>query len=188
MAIHFRSDVVSAGRQPEPFARKANARLNASLEGRPGPGVTVRFTRTEVYESHATLSLSTDPMGTLLVAYLETKKVIREQVAIFMDSRASAAREPADAEAPVSGGFPEYWNREYTARRILAIALMGYREGADRGDMADRASAMVKQAYRDVGAMTDAGLPDLVLDTMRTVLAALEQFRSGIALTDISFD
>ena len=46
---------------------------------------------------------------------------------------------------------------------------------------------MVMQAYRDVGSTLGFEFPDLVMDTRQAVLDALEQFRGGAALSEISF-
>jgi hypothetical protein len=84
-------------------------------------------------------------------------------------------------------GIPEYWNKENTAGRIFAIALMGYQEGSDREQFTDQVTAMVKQAYSDVRSMLGFEFPELVTDTRQAVLDALEQFKAGAALSGISF-
>ena len=188
MAIQFRPDVVSAGPKLDTFSRKAKALRNDSPVERPDPAVIVQFARTEVYKPHGKLQLSTDDSGTLLNAYLETKNVIRQQLAHFFGSRVNGAPELAEDEATVLNEIPEYWNKENTARRIFFIALLGYQEGGDREEFADRAIAMVMQAYRDVGSTLGFEFPDLVLDTRQAVLDALVQFRGGAALSEISFE
>jgi len=188
MAIQFRPDVVSAGPQLDTFTRKAKSPQNNSPDEKADPTVTVQYARTEVYNLHGELQLSTDESGTLLDAYLETKKVIKEQLALFFGSNITGAPELGEDEATVLEGIPEYWNKENTARRIFSIALMGYQEGSDREEFADKAIAMVKQAYNDVGSMLGYEFPELVMDTRQAVLDALEQFKGGAALSEISFE
>ena len=188
MAIQFRPDVVAAGPKLATFTRKADAPPNDSRAIKADPAVIVQLARTEVYKPHGKLQLSTDDSGTLLDAYLETKNVIRQQLAHFFGSQVNVAPELAEDEATVLKEIPEYWNKENTARRIFAIALLGYQEGGDREGFADKAIAMVIQAYRDVGYMLGVEFPDLVMDTRQAVLGALAQFRGGAALSEIVFE
>ena len=187
MAIQFRPDVVTAGPKLDTFTRKANAPRNNSPAEKADPAVIVQFARTEVYKPQGKLQLSTDDSGTLLDAYLETKNVIRQQLAHFFGSQVNGAPELVQDEATVLKEIPEYWNKENTARRIFSIALHGYPEGGDREEFADRAIAMVMQAYRDVHSTLGFDFPDLVMDTRQAVLDALEQFRDGAAPSEISF-
>ncbi len=187
MAIQFPPDVVSAGPKLDTFTRKAKAPRNDSPAEKAHPAVIVQFARTEVYEPHGKSQLPTVDSGTLLDAYLETKNLIRQQLAHFFGFQVNEAPALAKDEATVLKEIPEYWNKENTARRIFSIALLGYQEGGDREEFADRAIAMVMQAYRDVGSTLGFEFPDLVMDTRQAVLDALEQFRGGAALSEISF-
>ena len=188
MAIQFPSDVVSTGPHQGTFTRKAKPPQNNSPDEKAHPTVTVQYARTDVYNSHGKLQLSTDESGTLLYAYAATLKIIKEQLALFFGSDIIGAPESGEDEAPVLEGIPEYWNKENTARRIFSIALMRYQEGSDRKEIAEKAIAMVKQAYRDVGSMLGFEFPELVMDTRQAVLDALEQFKGGAALNEISFE
>jgi len=132
--------------------------------------------------------LSKDESGTLLDSYLETKRVIKEQLALLSGSDVSGAPEVDEGEAAAIDGIPEYWNKENTASRIFSIAIMGYTEGIDREEFADKAIEMVKQAYSDVGSTLGFEFPKLVTDTRQAVLDALEQFKGGGALSEISFE
>ena len=189
MAIQFRPDVVSAGPQLDTFTRKAKSPQNNSPDEKADPTVTVQYTRTEVYNLHGKLQLSKDESGTLLDSYLATKRVIKEQLALLSGPDVSGAPElDEEATAAAIGAVPEYWNKENTARRIFSIAMMGYEEGMDREQFADKAIEMVKQAYSDVRSMLGFEFPELVTDTRQAVLDALEQFKGGGALSEISFE
>ncbi len=188
MAVQFRPDVVSAGTELDTLTRKSKSPRSHSPGEKAGGTVTARYSRTEVYGARGNLRLSAEESGTLLDAYLETKKAIQEQLARFLGSHTTGAPKMGEDEAVVPDGIPEYWNQENTARRIFAIALMGYQEGSDRGEFMAKAIAMVKQAYSDVGSALGFELPQLVTGTRQAVLDALEQFRGGAALSEISFD
>ncbi|UCH61613.1 MAG: hypothetical protein JSU77_07275 [Fidelibacterota bacterium] len=187
MAIQFRPDVVSAMPQQDALTKKTKSPQNNSPDEKVDTTVTVQYTRTEVYNLHGKLQMSEDDSGSLLDSYLETKKVIREQLALLSGSDASGAPEVDEGEAAAVDGIPEYWNKENTARRIFSIAMMGYTEGMDREEFANKAIEMVKQAYSDVGATLGFEFPQLVTDTRQAVLGALEQFKGGAALSEISF-
>ncbi len=188
MAIQFRPDVVSAIPQQDTLTRKAKSPWNNNPDDKAGTTVTVQYARTEVYNLHGKLQLLKDDSGTLLDSYLETKRLIKEQLAQFSGPDVSGAPELDEEEAAAIDGVPEYWNKENTARRIFSIAMMGYTEGMDREEFADKAIEMVKQAYSDVGSALGFEFPKLVTDTRQAVLDALEQFKGGGALSDISFE
>lgn len=188
MAIQFRPDVVSAMPQQDTLTRKAKLPQNNSPDDKAGTTVTFQYARTEVYTLHGKLQLSKDESGTLLDSYLETKRVIKEQLALLSGSDVSGAPEVDEGEAAAIDGVPEYWNKENTARRIFSIAMMGYTEGMDREEFADKAIEMVKQAYSDVRSGLGFEFPELVTDTRQAVLDALKQFKGGGALSDISFE
>ncbi len=188
MAVQFRPDVASAGSEIDTFTRKAKVSQNHPLDANFISPAVAQYARTEVYDTRGVLRLSAADSGTLLDAYLETKKVIKEQLAQFFGSQVIGAPELGETEAAGPLEIPEYWNVENTARRIFAIALLGYQEGSDRVAFADRAIAMIKPAYREVGSALGFELPELVLDTRQAVLGALEQFRGGAALSEISFE
>ena len=189
MAIQFRPDVVSDIPQQNTLTKKAKSPWNNSPDDKAGTTVTVQYARTEVYNLHGKLQLSKDDSGTLLDSYLATKRVIKEQLALLSGPDVSGAPElDEEATAAAIGAVPEYWNKENTARRIFSIAMMGYTEGMDREEFADKAIEMVKQAYSDVGSALGFEFPKLVTDTRQAVLDALEQFKGGAALSDISFE
>ena len=149
----------------------------------------MQVSRTEVYNVEGRLSWSDDG-GSRLDIYFRMRKEVNIQLE-YVQSRyapeAAGARETDEADPALFNGVPEYWNQENTARRIFQIAMMGYTEGMDRGEFADRAIAMVKQAYSDVGAMLGQEFPQLVLDTKQAVLDALDQFKGGAGPEEISF-
>ena len=149
----------------------------------------VQVSRTEVYNLEGRLSWS-DDSGSRLDIYFKMRKEVNIQLEYVQGRYASEipGGTGTDEAGPVLfNGVPEYWNRENTARRIFQIAMMGYAEGTDRGEFADRAMAMVKQAYSDVGAMLGQEFPQLVLDTRQAVLDALDQFKEGTILEELSF-
>ncbi len=189
MAIQFRPDVVSTIPQQNTLSQDAKSpTVDHYDSGESNSTLSIQYTRTEVYDIHGRLQLSNNGSGSLLDAYLEVRRVIEEQVAVFASgSEVSGSAEPDTTEAVYIGGIPEYWNKENTARRIFDIALMGYEEGMGRTEFADTAIEMVKQAYSDVSSMFGE-LPQLVQDTRQAVLDALEQFKSGAALSEISFE
>ncbi len=187
MAIEFHPDIVSARLQQIEFARKAKSGQHSSPDDQAAPDVNLQIASTKVYNLHGKVGLSTDKPGTLLDAYLETKKVIQEQLTLLISNVTDALQLGAD-QAVASEGVPEYWNKENTASRIFSIALMGYQEGSDREQFADQATTMVKQAYNDAGSMLGFEFPELVLDTRQAVLDALEQFKGGAVLSEISFE
>ena len=132
------------------------------------------------------MQTSRDRSGTLLDAFLETKKVINEQ-ALLLRSIYTGANQLSMDQSIAAGGIPEDWNIVNTAGRIFAIALMGYQEGSDRVQFAEKAAAMIQQAYNDVGSLLAFEFPQLV-DTRQSVLDALEQFKDGTAPSEISFE
>jgi hypothetical protein len=187
MAIQFRPDVVSTLPQQDSLTRKAKSPQSSSPDEKADTTVSVQYTRTEVYNISGQLQFSQDESGTLLDAFLETKKIIKEQVALLSGPEVFGAPESGEAEEAVTDGVPEYWNKENTAQRIFSIVMMGYQEGSDREEFADKALEMVKQAYNDVGSAMGSAFPQLVTDTREAVLDALQQFRDGSTLSDISF-
>ncbi|MFC1618951.1 hypothetical protein ACFL45_03300 [Candidatus Neomarinimicrobiota bacterium] len=188
MPIHFNPDVGSTLPQQDAPARKVKSPWNNTPDEQTGTAVKVQYTRTEVYNVQGKLQVSDDGSGSLLDAYLEIKQIIKEQLTLIAGPDVFGTSEASEDEAVAMEGIPEYWNKENTARRIFTIAMMGYEEGSDREAFADKAIAMVKQAYTDVGATLGFEFPQLVTDTKEAVLGALEQFKSGSALSEISFE
>ncbi len=186
MAIEFHPDVVAVRLKQIESARKAKSAQSNSPDEKAAPAVNLQIASTTVYNLHGKVGLSTDKPGTLLDAYLETKKVIQEQLTLLISNVTGALQLGAD-QAVASDLVPEYWNKENTAGRIFSIALMGYQEGSDREQFADKAAAIVKQAYNDVRSMLGFEFPELVLGTRQAVLDALEQFKGGAAQSEITF-
>ena len=185
MAIQFNPDVVSASLKQVESTKKAKSPQGNSPGKSTAPATPVKYSLMEFYNLHGIMQTSRDRSGTLLDSYLETKKVIDEQLALLADVF-KAPQMGMDQTAALAG-VPEYWNKENTAQRIFSIALMRYEEGSDREQFADKAIAMVEQAYSDVRSMLGFEFPELVTDTRQTVLDALEQFMGGAALSEISF-
>ncbi|MFC1483495.1 hypothetical protein ACFL5M_02890 [Candidatus Neomarinimicrobiota bacterium] len=188
MPVQLNPDVGSTLPQQDTLARKVKSLLNNAPGERTDTTVRVQYTRTEVYNVQGKLQVSDDGSGSLLDAYLEIKQIIKEQLTLIAGPEVFGTSEASEDDAVAMEGIPEYWNKENTARRIFAIAMMGYEEGSDREAFADKAIAMVKQAYTDVGATLDFEFPQLVTDTKEAVLSALEQFKNGSALSEISFE
>ena len=113
---------------------------------------------------------------------MENIKDIQEQVTLRNGTNVTANPKVEAAETAEPEGIPELLNRGNTAQRIFSIALLGYQEGGDRKAFADKAMTMVIQAYNETGAVP------LALDTQQAVLDALEQFKGGAALSEISFE
>ncbi len=187
MAIEFNPDVVSVRLKQIASTRKAKSTQSNSPDEKAVLALKVQYASTKVYDLHGKVGLSTDKPGTLLDAFLETKKVIQEQLALLISNVTSDLQLGMD-QADATEGIPEYWNKENTAGRIFAIALMGYQEGSDREQFTDQVTAMVKQAYSDVRSMLGFEFPELVTDTRQAVLDALEQFKGGAAQSEISFE
>jgi hypothetical protein len=149
----------------------------------------LQVARTEVYNVEGRLSWSDDG-GSRLDVYFRMRKEVNIQLEVVQGWYAPEATETKDTDQAgpdLFDGVPEYWNKENTARRIFQIAMMGYSEGMDRGEFADRAIAMVKQAYSDVGAVLGQEFPQLVLETKQAVLDALDQFKGGTTIGEIPF-
>ena len=182
MAIEFHPDVVSARLQQIAPARKAKSPQSNSPDAKAALAATGQYALMEFYNLHGIMQTSKDGSGTLLDAYLKTKKVIQEQVTLLIGTNVTGPPKSGAAETAAPEGIPEFLNRGNTAQRIFSIALLGYQEGGDRKAFADKAMTMVIQAYNEVGAML------LVLDTRQAVLDALEQFKGGAALSEISFE
>ena len=184
-----RSQPISRAGQPDrPVAEVALA------------SVAVRSTRSEVYTFGGSLEPMAGEGGTLLDNYRQIRVTVQEQLA----SLAGHFEVPSERDTPVTQEsksmldlagpsantmdvLTEYWSRENTARRIYAIAMMGYQEGMDKADFAEKATSMITQAYNDVRAMISFDFPQLVMDTRRTVLDALQQFGNGTLPGEISF-
>ncbi len=187
MAIEFHPDVVAVRLKQIESARKAKSAQSDRPDDKATLSDIILSASTTIYDLHGQVGLSTDKPGTLLDAYLATKKVIQEQLTLLISNLTGALQLGTDQAAAVEGSV-EYWNKENTAGRIFSIALMDYHEGIDREQFADQATAMIKQAYTDVGSMLGVEFPELVLDTRQAVLDALEQFKGGAALSEISFE
>lgn len=162
--------------------------------------VAVNSTAAEVYTPSGLLKTSTGEGGSLLNRYRQIRASVQEQLAFLADRIEGLAGHgrPGSVEGnpyldlagPPSNSLvdlTEYWNRENTARRIFAIALLGYNESLDRDDFADQAVSLITQAYADVRATLSFDFPQVVLDTKQSVLDALEQFRSGSSTGEITF-
>lgn len=186
MAIEFHPDVVSANLKQIAPTRKTKSGQSNSPDEKAAPAATGQYALMEFYNIHGLMQTSKDGSGTLLDAFLETKKVINEQSLLLRTVFTGALQLGDDASAGAEG-IPEYWNLENTAGRIFDIALMGYQEGSDREQFTGKISAMITQAYNDVGSMLGFEFPELVLDTKQAVLDALEQFKDGAARSEISF-
>ena len=182
MAIEFHPDVVSAKLQQIASTRKAKSPQSNSPDAKAALAATGQFALMEFYNLHGIMQTSKDGSGTLLDAFLETKKVIKEQLTLLIGTNVTGTPKLAEDAAAAPEGIPEYLNKGNTAHRIFSIALLGYQEGSDRKEFADKAMTMVIQAYNEVGTML------LVLDTRQAVLDALEQFKGGAALSEISFE
>ncbi|MCH7521352.1 MAG: hypothetical protein IIB42_06615 [Candidatus Marinimicrobia bacterium] len=182
MAIEFHPDVVSAKLQQIASTRKAKSPQSNSPDAKAALAATGQFALMEFYNLHGLMQPSKGGSGTLLDAFLETKKVIQEQVTLLIGTNVTATPKLGAAETAAPEGIPEFLNRGNTAQRIFSIALLGYQEGGDRKAFADKAMTMVIQAYNETGAVP------LALDTQQAVLDALEQFKGGAALSEISFE
>ena len=186
MAIEFPTDVVCASLKQIESTRKTKSAQSSSADTKATPAVPVQYALMEFYNIHGLMQTSKDGSGTLLDAFLETKKVINEQ-ALLLRSIFTGADQLAMDQAIAAEGIPDDWNIVNTAGRIFAIALMGYQEGSDRVQFAEKAAAMIQQAYNDVGSLLGFAFPQLV-DTRQSVLDALEQFKGGTAPSEISFE
>ena len=187
MAIEFHPDVVAVRLKQIESARKGKSVRISSPDDEASLNNALLSASTTIYNLHGEVGLSTNKPGTLLDAYLETKKVIDENT-ILLISNILGPLQLGMNQSVAAAGSSEYWSKENTARRIFSIALMRYQEGSNREEFADKASAMVKQAYSDVRLMLGFEFPQLVTDTRQTVLNALEQFKGGTALSEISFE
>ena len=200
MDLQFNADVTSAASRLD--IRNTGKKRPAREPGSVDTGVvsSVKQLRIETYDYSGRLTLDQDGGETLLDRYLRLRGTIIEQItrwSQFTEHTEKSGTPPGEAGEvqPVDGlreplvpGLPEYWNRENTARRIFSLAMMGFEEGTDRTAFADQASAMIKEAYRDVRADLGREFPQVVLDTRDTVLQALEQLKGGASLDSITFD
>ncbi|MFC1481695.1 hypothetical protein ACFL6E_05570 [Candidatus Neomarinimicrobiota bacterium] len=186
MAIEFNPEVVSVRLKQIESARKAKSAQSDSPDEKTTLSDMLLSASTTLYNLHGNVGLSTNKPGTLLDAYLATKKVIQDHMTLLM-SNVLDPQLPSD-QAAAAEGSTEYWNKENTAGRIFSIALVGYDEGIDQEQFADQATAMIEQAYRDVGSIFGIEFPEPVLDIRQTVLDAMEQLRGGAALSEISFE
>lgn len=181
MAIEFHPDVVAARLQQITSAGKAKAPQSSSPDHKAALAATGQFALMEFYNRHGIMQTSKGGSGTLLDAYLKTQEIIKEQVTLLIGTNVTGALKSGAAETAASEEVPEFLNKGNTAHRIFSIVLMGYQEGSDREAFADKAIAVVKLAYNEAG-------ESLALDTPQAVLDALEQFKGGAALSDISFE
>lgn len=160
----------------------------------------VKSTRSQAYTFGGSLQSLNGEGGTLLDSYRQIRVTVQEQLAALTDKfeglsdpgrpdsvdgnpNLELAGPPSDS----LNNLTEYWSVENTARRIFAIALLGYHEGLDKTEFAEKAISLVTQAYADVRSTLGFDFPQLVLDTKQTVLDALEQFRNGSSTSEISF-
>ncbi|MEE9465074.1 MAG: hypothetical protein V3W14_05830 [Candidatus Neomarinimicrobiota bacterium] len=200
MELLFNADVTSAALRLD--IRNAGKERPAGKPEGNEAGVlsSVRHLQIETYDFSGQLTLVQDRGETLLDLYLRLRRTITEQVSrwappAILPDKSGMPLGQADEGRPLDGlpaqlvpGLPDYWNRENTARRIFGLAMMGYQEDMDQAAFADQASAMIKQAYREVRTELGREFPQLVLDTRDTVLQALEQFKGGTSPDSISFD
>jgi len=200
MELQFNADVKSAAVRLD--IRNTGKERPAVKPGATETGVvsSVRQLEIETYDFTGRLTLTQDGGETLLDLYLSLRRTVIEQVTRWgpsatpldqsgMPPGQAAKGQPLDGlSGQLVPGLPEYWNRENTARRIFGLAMMGYQEGMDQAAFADQASAMIKQAYREVHTELGREFPQVVLDTRDTVLQALEQFKGGTSPDSISFD
>ena len=185
MRVEFHPDVVAARLKQIKSARSPKSAQSDKPDEKPSLSDAILAASTTVYNLHGQVGLATNKPGTLLDAYLETKKVIEDHMSLLKANILGAQQ--LDTDQSVEGSA-EYWNKENTARRIFSIALMDYSEDVDQEQFADQATAMIKQAYSDVGAALGIEFPEPVMDIRQAVLHAMEQLRDGTALSDISFE
>lgn len=200
MELQFNVDVTSAALRLDirNTGKKRPVLTPGSIDA--GNVSSVKQLHIETYDFSGRLTLVQDGGETLLDLYLRLRGTITEQVnswAQFTARQDQSGTPPslAGEGQPVDGlpeqlapGIPDYWNRENSAHRIFGLAMMGYQEGMDRPAFADQASAMIKQAYREVRSDLGREFPQLVMDTRDTVLQALGQFKGGTVLDSINFD
>lgn len=151
----------------------------------------------EVYTLSGDTRFSTADRGSLLDVYRQTRSQVEAQISALREnhskktgSAATGLADFADFEGPKGDTYADladYWNKENTAQRIFTIAMMGYEEGMDRADFAERANSIVKQAYGDVGMTIGGNFPQLVLDTRQAVFDAIDQFANGADLSGVTY-
>ena len=187
MAIEFNPKVVAVRLKQIESARKAKSAQSSSPDEKATLSDMLLSASTTIYNLHGEVGLSTNKPGTLLDAYLATKKVIENHMALLISNLTGPLKAAAD-QAAATEASAEYWSKENTAARIFSIALMGYNEGLDQEQFADQATAMIKQAYIDVGSEFGSEFPEPVLAIRQAVLDAMEQLKGGAALSEISFE
>ncbi len=151
----------------------------------------------EVYTLSGDTRFSTGDRGSLLDAYRQARSQVEAQISALMENQsrktgatAKGLADFADFEGPKGDTYAdlaEYWNKENTAQRIFTIAMLGYEEGIDRAEFAERAASIVKQAYGDVGMMIGGNFPQLVLDTRQAVFDAIDQFANGTEMSEVTY-
>ncbi|MFC1619913.1 hypothetical protein ACFL45_08210 [Candidatus Neomarinimicrobiota bacterium] len=186
MAIEFNPEVVAATLNQIESAKRPKSAQSSSPDKKTTLSDMRLSASTTMYNLHGEVGLSTDKPGTLLDAYLATKKVVKDHMTLLISNVLGPLQLPTD-QAYITEVSTEYWSKEKTAGRIISIALMGYKEGIDEDQFVDQATEMIKQAYIDVGSEFGNELPEPVLDIRQAVLDALEQLKDGAALSEISF-
>ena len=187
MAIEFHPDVVAVRLKQIESARKGKSAQTDSPDEKASLSDVILAASTAIYDLHGQVGLSTNKSGTLLDAYLETKKVIDDNMTLLIANILGPLQLGPD-QAAAAEGSSEYWNKENTATRIFSIALRDYNEDIDQAQFADQATAMIKQAYADVSSILGIEFPQPVLDIRQMVLEAMEQLKGGAALSEISFE
>lgn len=187
MAIDFHPDVVAVRLKQIESARKGKSVQSSSPADKASLNAAILSASTTVYNLHGEVGLSTNKPSTLLDTYLETKKVIVENTILLISNildpqQLGMNQSVADAESS------KYWSQENTARRIFSIALMNYNEDVDQEQFADRATAMIKQAYIDIESTLGIEFPEPALDIRQAILDAMELLKGGIALSEITFE
>ncbi len=186
MAIEFHPDVVAVRLKQIESARKGKPVQDTNPDEKATLSAVLLSASTTIYNLHGEVGLSTNKPGTLLDAYLKSKKVIDENMALLISNILGPLQFSAEQAAATEGGT-EYWSNENTARRIFSIALADYNEDVDQEQFADQATAMIEQAYADVGTILGIDFPQPVLDIRQLVLDAMEQLKGGASLSEISF-
>lgn len=185
MAIEFHPDVVAIRLKQIKSARQGKP-VQSNTDEKTSLSDLKLAASTTTYNLHGQVGLPTNRPGTLLDAYLKTKQVIEDHMNLLISNVNSDLQLGPD-QAAATVGSTEYWSKENTAARIFSLALMGYEEGVDEELFVDQATAMIKQAYLDVGTLFGIELPEPIEDIRQAVMDALEQLKNGATLSEISF-
>lgn len=187
MAIDFHPDVVAVRLKQIESARKGKSVQSSSADDKASLNDAILSASTTIYNLHGEVGLSTNKPSTLLDTYLETQKVIVENMTL-LKSNILGPLQLGMNQSVAATGRSEYWSKENTARRIFSIALMNYNEDVDQEQFADQATAMIKQAYIDIEFRLGIEFPEPALDIRQAVLDAMELLKDGIALSEIFFE